>query len=115
MPDMETSQELTPEAQLDALEHWHASLRRSFNAQGENIAQALERLAAQTRQLTSSSRTLVSGLEDRPERFTGIASEVTHDILWGLANLHLDHLTSKAGEIETTAADIRRLRKELQP
>lgn len=109
-----TSQELTPEQQLEALEPWNASLRRSFSAQGDTIADRLERLAEHIRTVSGPSRTLVAGLEDRPERFAGIAAEIQHEILWSLANLNLDQLTRKAGEIEATAADIRDLRKRIE-
>jgi hypothetical protein len=52
-------------------------------------------------------RSKVAGLERPPASYGNVASEVQNEVLWGLANLHLDQLTVAAANADRGRTDAR--------
>lgn len=74
-----------------------AKLDRRLDA----IAEQLNRMAAEVRQHRARlTKVPAPGLTD----YAGIAAEVQHVVLWGLANLAVDGLTRPAAEADASRA-----------
>lgn len=92
---------------ISAKKSWLGASRSSFLGNSEEIARRLEGQAERVRRLTTQAER-VDPITQFQE-FSRIATEIQHELLWGIANLNMDSLTRTSAEIETTAADIRQL------
>jgi hypothetical protein len=75
------------------LQEWTA---KQFAEQVERITNDLARLGAEV------SRIALRRQGDEP--FSDVASDIQHEVLWGLANMDLDRLTKLAARVDSAAA-----------
>lgn len=80
---------------------YYESQRRHFHLSILGIAERLEELAAEVRR--TASRIPGEGRTPKPTVFARVATNVQHDVLCGLANLRLDALTERVGDVQEAA------------
>lgn len=69
-------------------------------AQWKRLEDQKDKIAAKLREMADDvDRVAVLDLKADRRDPTRVVTDVTHVVLWGVANLHLDTFTSQAGEI----------------
>lgn len=96
---------LTPDQNADALTGWLEAVKNGFIDKSQEIALRLDGQAARVR--NAVARAMEVDAVAQPQEFSRLATEIQHELLWGIANLNMDSLTRSSGEIEVVAGQIR--------